>query len=162
LYRVFILLGSNLGFRFRNLLLAQHYITTNIGIIKYASSIYETAPWQVQQQTRYLNQCLEVHTYLSIFQLLNQTQKIEKYLGRKHKNQNACRTIDIDILFFDDIVLNNEKLTVPHPRLHLRKFTLIPLSEIANDFVHPILQKNTQELLQFCDDISEVKKYTKK
>jgi len=142
------------------MLLAQYFIQHKIGEIVLSSSIYETAPWQVKHKTKYLNQCLMVKSQLSIFQLLNATQKIEKILGRTNKSQLSSRTIDIDVLFYDNTIVETKNLTIPHPRLHLRKFTLIPLNEIASKIVHPKFNEIIQKLLENCDDTSVVEKYS--
>lgn len=163
MHKILILLGSNKGYRYKHLLLAKYFIQNEIGRINSASNIYETEPWQViGKQSAYLNQCLEVQSTLGIFQLLNATQKIEKRLGRNNKNQNQSRTIDIDILFYDDILFETKKLIIPHPRLHLRKFTLLPLVEIAPDFIHPKMNQRIQELLKNVQDNAEVKRYIPK
>jgi len=163
MHRVLILLGSNQGFRYKNLLLAKYFIQRFIGEVVAVSDIYETEPWRVTgRQSAYLNQCLEIKTYKGVFQILNITQKIEKQLGRKCKKQNQSRTIDIDILFYDTIFLNNENLIIPHPRLHLRKFTLLPLSEIAANFLHPVFNQTVQKILENVQDTSEVKLYLSK
>ena len=160
MHTVFILLGSNKGYRYKHLLLAKYFIQNEIGRINSASNIYETEPWQVLgKQSAYLNQCLEVQSTLGLFQLLNATQKIEKLLGRKNKNQNQSRTIDIDILFYDNLQIETDKLLIPHPRMHLRKFTLLPLSEIAPKFVHSTYNKTIQELLQKLEDTSNVQRF---
>ncbi|QQR97591.1 MAG: 2-amino-4-hydroxy-6-hydroxymethyldihydropteridine diphosphokinase [Sphingobacteriales bacterium] len=160
MHTLFILLGDNKGYRYKHMLLAQYFIQHKIGEIVLSSSIYETAPWQVKHKTKYLNQCLMVKTQLSIFQLLNATQKIEKILGRTNKSQLSSRTIDIDVLFYDNTIVETKNLTIPHPRLHLRKFTLIPLNEIASKIVHPKFNETIQKLLENCDDTSVVEKYS--
>lgn len=163
MHEIFILLGSNKGFRYKNLLLAQYLIQQKIGEIVAISNIYETEPWQVSgKQSAYLNQCIAIKTNLSIFQVLNKTQKIEKELGRTQKRQNQSRTIDIDILFFDDWVINTKNLIIPHPRLHLRKFTLQPLAEIAATFTHPILNETIETLNKQVADNLDVKLYSAK
>lgn len=92
--------------------------------------------------------------------MLNATQKIEKILGRTNKSQLSSRTIDIDVLFYDNTIVETKNLTIPHPRLHLRKFTLIPLNEIASKIVHPKFNEIIQKLLENCDDTSVVEKYS--
>lgn len=133
-----------------------------IGEIVACSPIYETAPWNVHHKTKYLNQCLKVNTYLTFFQLLNATQQIEKKLGRTNKKIGAARSIDIDILFFNNLILSTPKIQIPHPRLHLRNFTLIPLATIASSFIHPVFHKSIETILLESKDILEVKIYNKK
>lgn len=158
---IFILLGSNKGYRYQHLLLAHYFISQNIGKIVASSNIYETAPWKVNHKTKYLNQCIKIESSLSIFQLFNATRKIEKILGRTNKNQQSSRTIDIDILFYNEIVLQAKNLQIPHPRLHLRNFTLVPLNEIAKQYVHPILCTTIEVLVNQCDDESTIEIYEK-
>ncbi|MEZ4880170.1 MAG: 2-amino-4-hydroxy-6-hydroxymethyldihydropteridine diphosphokinase [Chitinophagales bacterium] len=124
--------------------------------IQQASSIYETATWGKLHQPKYLNQVVVIDTFLSPFQLLNRLKKIEKQLGRKHKNLLANRVIDIDILLYNDIVFQTKQLQIPHPRMHLRQFTLIPLNEIAADYEHPILKVKIKDILINCEDTLKV------
>jgi 2-amino-4-hydroxy-6-hydroxymethyldihydropteridine diphosphokinase len=129
----------------------------NCGEITAASSIYQTAPWGYQDQDYFLNQVLQINTTLNPEELLFQTSKIENELGRIRQEINGPRKIDIDILFFNDLQVITNTLIIPHPRLHLRKFTLIPLNEIIPDFIHPVYQISISELLIACPDESDVK-----
>ena len=158
-YRCVLLLGTNMGDRMEFLSDARDEIEEEIGDIDKKSSIYESEPWGVlEEQNNYLNQALVVDTFLSPEELINKTQKIEFELNRfKHKN-NGPRNIDIDILFYTDEIRDTKKLTLPHPRLHLRKFTLVPLCEIVPELVHPLLNLKIEELLTTCKDTSTVKK----
>lgn len=124
--------------------------------IKAQSSLYETAPWGVDEQPAYLNQVLEVATDQTPLQLLNLILEIEKALGRERKVKWAARTLDIDILYFDDKVVTSPELTLPHPRLHERRFVLVPLCEIAPLLEHPVLKKNNLQLLEECPDQLQV------
>lgn len=153
---VYLLLGSNLGHRYKNLLLAKYFIAKNVGKIDAQSQIYETSPWGVKHKTNYLNQALKVKTSLSPFQLLKKLHAIEKTLGRKNKKLNAPRTIDIDILFYNQVIFKTKQLEIPHPRLHLRRFTLLPLVEIGKSYTHPILQTSIEDLSISCKDDSKV------
>jgi 2-amino-4-hydroxy-6-hydroxymethyldihydropteridine diphosphokinase len=129
----------------------------NCGEITAASSIYQTAPWGYQDQDYFLNQVLQINTTLNPEELLIQTSKIENELGRIRQEVNGPRKIDIDILFFNDLQVITNTLIIPHPRLHLRKFTLIPLNEIIPNYIHPVYQISISELLIACPDESDVK-----
>jgi 2-amino-4-hydroxy-6-hydroxymethyldihydropteridine diphosphokinase len=156
----YLLLGGNLGKRVENLSLAQKFLTNEGLNILTASSIFETAPWGMNSTTYFLNKVIGVECNLSVMELLNTCLKVEKMMGRQRSSEHyQSRIIDIDILFFNDEVILTEELKVPHPRLHERRFVLVPLSEIAPKFVHPVLKKTTEELLQICKDQLEVKKF---
>jgi 2-amino-4-hydroxy-6-hydroxymethyldihydropteridine diphosphokinase len=153
--RVFILLGSNEGNRVFFLKEAIRKLE-NLGKILKISSIYETKPWGNLEQANFLNCVLEMQTTLSAENLLTEILSIEKSLGRERKTKWQARTIDIDILYFGNLIIQSENLQIPHPFLHQRRFTLIPLVEIASDFLHPIFQKTNQELLNKCEDTLSV------
>lgn len=154
--QTFLLLGGNLGDRLLNLKLASQAILATCGEITKSSSIYETLAWGVTEQPNFLNQVIEVDSKLNPYELLAQINKIEKDLGRKRHQRWHERTIDIDILYYGNECVNSEALTIPHKELHNRKFTLVPLVEIAPNFVHPILKKTNLALLQSCMDELEV------
>ena len=149
---IFLLLGGNLGDRNQNLEDARECIALKIGTIKKTSSIYQTAAWGVENQPAFLNQVVEVSSLLSPQKTLTQINEIEKKLGRKRYQKWYARTIDIDILYYENEIIVEENLKVPHPFLHQRRFTLVPLAEIAPSFVHPILKKTNAELLEECED----------
>jgi len=151
-HRVLLLLGSNLGDRVAHLKAALDAIQSGVGSIVKTSSIYETAPWGVTNQPNYLNAAMEILTPLDPFSLLSSLKKIEINEGRTDRKKYASRTLDIDILFYDGITMDSNDLTIPHPKLHLRKFALVPLSEIAADHIHPVLNKSVGELLSTCGD----------
>jgi 2-amino-4-hydroxy-6-hydroxymethyldihydropteridine diphosphokinase len=151
-FSVFLLLGANLGEREVMLAKAAQLISEQIAPITVQSHLYETAPWGVIDQPAFLNQVLEVKTVLLPEEVLSKTLEIEKRLGRERRMRWGARVIDIDMLYFTDVILETEALHLPHPRLHQRRFTLVPLAEIAPDFVHPVLQKTNQELLDACTD----------
>lgn len=158
IYTAFISTGSNLGNRFENLNLAKQFIQQSCGNIVSASSVYETAAWGMRQQPDFYNQVLKIETYLSPHQLLNKLLSIEDRMGRVRKEKYGPRIIDLDILLFNEEVVNDEHLKIPHPHLTQRKFILIPLNEIATDFFHPVEKKSIHQLLLDCTDTLNVNK----
>lgn len=150
----FLLLGSNRGDREELLYQAAQLIHTSAGIIVSASSIYESAPWGFEDETPFLNQVVQISTSLSPSDLLRELLLIEEKLDRARNNAQGYqgRTMDIDILFYDDMVIKEPTLEIPHPRLHERMFTLLPLHEIAPDYVHPIFHKAINLLKESCTD----------
>ncbi|MEJ8802103.1 2-amino-4-hydroxy-6-hydroxymethyldihydropteridine diphosphokinase [Pontibacter sp. H249] len=159
--KVYLLLGGNLGNRTLYLQQARESINHRVGIIAQSSKVYETAAWGKTDQPTFLNQVLEVETILSPEEALQSINAIEQELGRVRLEHWGARVIDIDILFYDDLVQQTQRLTIPHPQLHLRRFTLMPLTEIAPNLVHPVLGKSTTVLLENCPDELEVKVYEK-
>jgi len=155
---VYLLLGSNLKNPAEQLLIARNQVGTAIGEIKNASSLYATAAWGNTDQPDFLNQVIVIKTDFSAETLMETILTIEANMGRIRTQKNAPREIDIDILFFNNEIINLPELVVPHPLLQERKFVLIPLNEIAPDFIHPILLKTTQELLEICSDKLDVQK----
>ncbi|MBC3784467.1 2-amino-4-hydroxy-6-hydroxymethyldihydropteridine diphosphokinase [Spirosoma utsteinense] len=153
---LYLLLGANLGDRMATLRRAVDLIGAHVGAVVQASGLYETAPWGVTDQPAFLNQVLAVETTLAPEAVLTQAQAIEQALGRIRHEKWGARVIDIDILYYGDQIIQSEILTVPHPFLHERRFTLVPLAEIAPNFVHPILQKTTIDLLATCTDTGDV------
>ena len=160
IHSVYLLLGANLGDTQRTFGLARRYVTERVGAIRLTSSLYESAAWGVTDQPTYLNQVLAVATYLTPAQVLAQTQAMEELLGRVRTERWGARTIDIDLLFYDDLILETPALTLPHPLLHERRFTLLPLAEIAPDLVHPVLRETVFQLLAHCTDEGEVIKFS--
>ncbi len=157
--RIFLLTGSNLGNRLTFLKTAQIELQKRVGKLIQASAIYETAAWGVTNQADFLNQVLELETNLLPEEILKINQEIEKEAGRNRKEKWGARELDIDILFYGDLVLNTSELTIPHPQLQNRRFTLLPLAEIAPGLVHPALKKTVAELLKSCPDELEAKVY---
>jgi 2-amino-4-hydroxy-6-hydroxymethyldihydropteridine diphosphokinase len=143
---VFLLLGSNLGDRKSFLQSAIDHIETDISPVLKKSSVYETQSWGKTDEPDYLNQVILLKTSLAPEILLQKILSIEKKLGRKRDVKWGSRIIDIDILFYDAAIISLPDLEIPHPELHKRMFTLEPLSEIAPDFVHPVLNKTIFQL----------------
>ena len=147
---VLLLLGGDLGNLKQNFTKAEILISDTIGHIQKKSSLFESKAWGFDSTTLFLNQVLQITTLHNAQNVLKLTQDIEKKIGRKSKTkdqQYSSRLIDIDILFFNDAIINEHNLIVPHPRLHLRNFTLEPLNEIAPHFIHPLLNKSIAWLL---------------
>jgi 2-amino-4-hydroxy-6-hydroxymethyldihydropteridine diphosphokinase len=148
-----ILLGSNEGNRSECLLSAMQALRGRAGAILQSSRIYESAAWGGAMGGRYLNQALLLATALSPMDLLRDVLAIEAQLGRvRTAVRYAPRCIDIDILLYEDLVVAMPELELPHPRLHLRRFALLPTVEIAPDWVHPLLHKTMRQLLWECGD----------
>ena len=148
---VYLGLGSNMGNRQANLDSALEFLSQRLQLKK-VSSLYDTEPVGNTEQPRFLNMVCQVNTRLAPEELLTLAKGIELKLGRAPRTSNAPRPIDIDILFYGDQVVKTKKLVIPHPRLTERAFVLVPLDEIAPDFVHPVNNKTVRELLQ---DVTE-------
>jgi len=155
---VFLLLGSNMGERYSFLQQAIAGIKQEVGDIVKTSSVYETQAWGKTNEADYLNQVLLVQTMLQPLMLLNSVLRIELDLGRKREVKWGARTIDIDILFYNDTIVNKPGLLIPHPEVQNRRFTLEPLAEIAPDFIHPVLHKSMLQLKNDLQDCLIVKK----
>ncbi len=153
-------LGSNLGDRAGNLLLAVRGLMEASFVVHKLSPIYETEPVEIENSPKFLNMVAEIHiTNVSATQMMARILRIEYLLGRTHKTLKKPRTVDLDILFFGDTQMDTEFLILPHPRLHLRRFVLKPLSKIAPNFVHPVLKKEVIDILHDLEDPSEVKRW---
>ncbi len=160
-HTIFLCLGGNIGNRLDYLNSAIGMINEQVGSVEKKSLVYETEAWGVDNQQAYLNTCIEVKTKLSAQQLITKLLSIEKKMGRMRLEQEhyTSRTIDIDVLFYNDDVIESDTLIVPHPRLHLRNFVLMPLCDIAPTYKHPTLKKTMQTLLNESTDKLEVKIY---
>ncbi len=161
-HTVFLLLGSNIHPRSVSLTKAERLITRALGNILQRSSLYESEPWGFEAEVTFLNRVLCVETLWEPLEVLKRTQAIEQQLGRTKKSTTAryaSRTLDIDILYYDDRVIRLPELTVPHPRMADRRFTLMPLVEIVPHMVHPVLKRNNRQLLAECRDEGKVWKY---
>ena len=156
----YIGLGSNLGDRAGNLLSAVRCLIEADFNVHRLSSIYETEPVGLDTDLDFLNMVAEVRVHdVRPTQMMARLLRIEYILGRREKAEKRPRTIDLDLLFFGNEVMETEFLTLPHPRLYLRKFVLVPLAEIAPHLTHPGLHKNVEQLLHECDDISYVSRW---
>ena len=152
-HNAYLLLGSNLGNREKYIADAVNLLHKNVGEILKVSSIYETAAWGKTDQPGFLNIALELSTVLNPLQLLETVLKIEADLGRVRYEKWGERLIDIDIILYGDMVINEVgKLQIPHPEMQYRKFVLLPLAEIAPAVIHPVLKKPISELLVNLDD----------
>ena len=154
---IYLLLGGNIGNRLFYLQEAKKQIEENVGRIVAQSSIYETAPWGVENQPDFLNQAVELDTEQNPEELLKNILSIELALGRERHQKWYARTIDIDILLYHKLLISSKDLIVPHLRLPYRKFGLIPLAEIAPTFIHPQTNKTIRVMLDECTDTLEVK-----
>lgn len=150
---VYLALGSNLGNRLANLKNAISNLPPQMDVKK-KSPVYETPPWGYVDQPAFLNQVVMAETYMEPENLLSHLKRLETVLGREPTFENGPRVIDIDILFYDDLVLDSPALVIPHPRLHTRGFVLVPLNDIAPDLVHPVLGKPISELLLDVDRLN--------
>lgn len=157
--KVFLSLGSNKGNRFRNILEAIIRISQLPSVkLEKISSVYETEPYKVTEQQRFLNLVLLISTSLTPVEIHQNLLSLEKELGRKTKGDQQAREIDIDILFYGDEIVEKPDLKIPHYDLHNRKFVLIPFVEVEPEFIHPVFKKTVKELLsQLKDDFSVTK-----
>ena len=147
-----------MGDRMANLKMALNLIEQKAGHITQVSSIYETEAWGFTNQPHFLNQALCLNTQIEATDLMNCLLSIESTMGRERTIPLGPRTIDIDIIYFNDAIIDNALLTVPHPRLADRRFVLLPLAEIAPTYMHPILNKTNATLLEECGDSLSVYK----
>ena len=156
---VFLSLGSNLGDRLGYVQQAASILgtTNNIQIVS-SSSFYETEPWQMDTENWFINAIVQISTTLSPEELLIVINRIESQLGRERsgKREYTDRTIDIDILFYDDKIMNTDKLIIPHRFFHRRACLLVPMLEIAQDFVHPLFKKTVSELYDELENPEQV------
>jgi 2-amino-4-hydroxy-6-hydroxymethyldihydropteridine diphosphokinase len=156
--QTYLLIGGNVGDRFKNLEKAAQLIDEQAGKVVHRSGIYETAAWGKEDQPAFLNQVLQVETDKNPQALLQSILQIELLMGRARKEKYGPRIIDIDILLYNDLQLNTNELVIPHPQLQLRRFALTPLAEISPGLIHPGLKKSVDELLLECPDKLAVNK----
>jgi 2-amino-4-hydroxy-6-hydroxymethyldihydropteridine diphosphokinase len=155
----YILTGSNEGNRYDHLKKALSFIEATGSELLNVSTIYETAAWGPIRQTAFLNQVLVISTSLNPETLMLKLLDIEQQMGRIREQKMGPRIIDIDILFYDNIVYQTDDLIIPHPLLHERRFVLFPLCQINADLFHPVLLKTVKTLLKECKDTLEVKEW---
>tara|TARA_B100000989_G_scaffold57823_1_gene39274 strand:- start:944 stop:1438 length:495 start_codon:yes stop_codon:yes gene_type:complete len=150
--KIYLSIGSNKGNRYSFIKEALELIQKDIGHVTLKSKIYETKSWGFRSDD-FLNICLMIKSELIPAELLKKIQNVEGIIGRKRNSSEiSAREIDIDILFYSDEIVDQKDLIIPHPRLHLRNFVLYPLNDIASNFIHPILKKPVNELLEECED----------
>jgi 2-amino-4-hydroxy-6-hydroxymethyldihydropteridine diphosphokinase len=154
----YLLLGSNLGDSKQLIEDATMLIEKRIGTIVAKSSRYATAAWGKTEQPPFINLALQVCTDLEAFTLLTRVLEIEKDLGRVRMEKWGARLIDIDVIFYGNHIIDTPELTIPHPLMHLRKFVILPLNEIATSFEHPILKKNIDQILSDLPDDLKVER----
>ncbi|MGH2647620.1 MAG: 2-amino-4-hydroxy-6-hydroxymethyldihydropteridine diphosphokinase [Ginsengibacter sp.] len=155
---VYVLTGGNLGNKYANLLKAKEYLQKETGNIVASSSIYQTKAWGNNNQPDFFNQVHIIKTNFSAEKLMKKILEIEEeQMGRIRTEKNAARLIDIDILFFNDEVINKKNLIIPHAEISNRRFVLTPLNELSPSLIHPVLHKTVSELLAICKDALEVK-----
>lgn len=154
----YLLLGGNLGDKEQTLKQAIILLEQKFGSTAKKSNIFITAAWGNENQPEFYNQAIAINTVLSAIDLLKEILKTEEQLGRKRTNDKwQERVIDIDILFYNDEIIDLPELKVPHPFIQERKFVLVPMNEIASDYIHPVLKKTIATLLLECKDKLEVK-----
>lgn len=154
-----LLLGSNLGDREKNLKNARELLSARSGRIEICSSVYISSPWGNTNQDYFLNQVISISTQLNPIELLENTLQAETEMGRIRTDKWGPRIIDIDILYYNDDILNTPELRIPHPGISMRRFTLIPLIEILPDFIHPELGITHIQMLTQCRDTGTVSPY---
>lgn len=152
----FIGCGSNLGEREVQLRRAQEWVNAEVGKVVSTSRLYQTSPWGNIDQPDYLNQVWQITTVLDPFRLMQYLLELEQRANRKRIQRWGARTLDLDLLFYEDYIIRTEVLQLPHPRLHERNFVLIPMEEIAADWMHPVLKKTIAELRRISMDEEEV------
>ncbi len=161
--KAYLSLGSNRGDRTANLEKAIKLLSEWVGDIIRISSQFETPPWKMTDATNFMNQVLLLETKKDAEELIDIIIQIELIMGRVRSAKGyEPRTIDIDILFFNEQIINNNRLTIPHPLIQERRFVLEPLNEIAPEFIHPLFKKTSRQLLLECEDKSTIRKSVSK
>ena len=156
---IFLGIGSNQGDRELNLKNSIKLLNSRVGKVLNTSGIYESEPWGFKNQNYFLNQVIEIETHIDPNDLLNICKNIEYDMGRKPEIRWGKRVIDIDILYYQSKVINEEKLIIPHKLMHERKFVMIPLNDLNENHLHPILKITNKEILNKCIDSCKVKHY---
>ena len=156
---IFLGLGSNQGDRELNLKRSIKLLNSRVGKVLKFSRVYESEPWGEKKQNHFLNQVIEIETNIDPYDLLNICKNIENDMGRKPEIRWGKRIIDIDILYYQSKIINNLNLSIPHKLMHERKFVMIPLNDLNENHLHPILKISNKEILNKCIDSSKVKYY---
>ena len=156
----YLSIGSNVDNRVKNCIVALEELSSFLKV-EDVSSFYETEPYGTGSQDDFVNCAVRVVTSLTPEQLLDSLQGIEKSMGRKTKGDNASRIIDLDIIFYDNAVIDVENLTIPHKDAHLRRFVLEPICELNTEYMHPVLNKTVSELMDDLTDNLRVEKIGK-
>jgi len=157
--KVYLLLGGNMGNKRQVFAETHRLLSEQVGLITNSSSIYETEPWGFVSEEMFWNQVLELSVSISAEEVLQRIQQIEQSLGRiRNAAQYVSRTMDIDILFYGNEMVEKPHLVIPHPRIQERKFVLVPFNEIAPGLIHPVFQKSISQLLEKCKDPLKVKR----
>lgn len=156
MHTYYLHLGSNKGYRTSYLSNAIKQITAKIGQVTDQSAIYQTEPWGKKDQDDFLNMAIKVESNLAPEDALNAAKKIETDMGSEKKEKWGPRIIDIDILYCGDLIMEKDNLVIPHPHIYERNFVLIPLMEIAGDFIDPVKEMSIEDIFDLCKDESEV------
>ncbi|MEO6490988.1 MAG: 2-amino-4-hydroxy-6-hydroxymethyldihydropteridine diphosphokinase [Ferruginibacter sp.] len=156
--KIYLLLGSNMGNSRKRLAEAILHIEKKIGDVIRQSSVYQTAAWGKRDQADFLNQVIVIKSNFTAEQIMQTILTIETKMGRVRNKKNDPRIIDIDILYYNKIILERNNLIIPHPAIQARRFVLVPLNELAPLFIHPLFMKTNHRLLQECEDTLDVKK----
>lgn len=157
--QAYILIGGNTGNRVNNLTKACRLLEERCGRIKVRSAVYETQAWGITDQRDFLNQAVLLETEFPAAELMDTLLEVEEAMGRKRGERNGPRNIDMDIILFNDDVIDTSRLKVPHPRMHLRRFVMVPMCELAPDLAHPVTGKKMSRLLRECKDRLVVERY---
>ncbi len=152
-------IGGNLGEREANLEETRMFISFNFGDILAVSSIYESEGWKMENVPSFLNQVVKIESELSDKELIEEIADLEEFYGRERSSETyLSREMDVDILMIDNEIIDTISLKVPHPKMLERRFVLVPFNEIAEDVIHPVMNKSIKELLEKCEDKSDIKK----
>ncbi len=159
MHKVFLGIGGNIGNKADNFNKVYTFIKNELGEIIKSSSVYESPPWGFSADENFWNQVLVLETGFLPLDILQKVTEIENQFGREREiGKYNSREMDIDILYFDDLIIETEKLTIPHPRIQQRRFVLVPLNEIAPNFMHPKLRLTSFQMLEKCKDESVILK----
>ncbi|HOS15578.1 MAG TPA: 2-amino-4-hydroxy-6-hydroxymethyldihydropteridine diphosphokinase [Bacteroidales bacterium] len=157
--KVYLLAGGNLQNTAEKYQRLFALLENHLGYIILSSGFYLSEAWGYKSEYPFINLAICLHTKLSPEEVMQKTQHIEKLMGRDKKNEKTYtdRSMDIDIIFYNDLIMQTNSLQIPHPRMQERRFVLYPLCEIASEIIHPVLEKSVQQLKESCEDTTEVK-----